>query len=126
MKYSSEQEVFDVVVKHAEQMIEPSFENGRCVYRSSCGNKCLVGALIRDCDYTPSMDDGHGTNVASLLRRDLLPEYLLPFAERLLIQCQNAHDYDAECGDAVQWKNSMIYKLKRVARLNELVYNGSL
>lgn len=126
MKYNSEQEVFDAVVKHAEQMTEPSYEAGRCVYRASNGNKCLVGALIEDCDYVADMDSsGYGTNVHSLANRELLPEYLVPYTE-ILSQCQDQHDDCADNDDINYWKSYMIRGLKCIAKDRGLQYNGDL
>lgn len=125
MKYNSEQEVFDAVVKHAEQMTEPSYEAGNCVYRSSNGNKCLVGALIEDCDYVPEMDDEHGMTVNGLVERKLLPDYLTPYLN-ILSQCQYQHDEGADDNDTDNWKYYMIRGLKYVAKTNGLQYNGDL
>lgn len=128
MKYNSQQEVFDAVVKHAEQMIEPSIDAGGCLYRSQNGNKCLVGALIRDSEYSPEMDgdrDTAGACVESLYVRGILPEYLEPFLE-LLKHCQYAHDRCASSYSKQEWKMSMINRLKGIANIFGLSYNGVL
>lgn len=120
MKYNSEQEVFDAVVKHAEQMTKPSVRDGHCLYRSADGNMCLVGALIDDKDYKDVMDkeeDDWGTGIDHIFQRGLLPVYLIPY--RLLLEkCQEAHDgnrYDLDL-----WKGGMIGDLKHIAKTNRL------
>lgn len=126
MKYNSEQEVFDAVVKHAEQMTRPSVVDTHCAYRSDGGNKCIVGALIEDCDYTKEMDDctyGGGSDVLSLSEQDLLPDYLTNYIP-ILKQCQGAHDHYHHLGAA--WKGLMIEELKDIAQRNHLDYNGVL
>lgn len=93
------------------------------------GNKCLVGALIDDCDYSVELDredaGGRGTSISSLLYRKILPEYLVPYVP-LLGDCQNAHDQDADVKDYAGWKPNMISKLKSIAKRNNLQYNGVL
>lgn len=123
MKYNSEQEVFDAVVKHAEQMSKQCLVDGFCMYRGKEGNKCLVGALIEDEDYLPEMDcdgQGFGIGVISLKDRGLLPEYLCEYAS-FLASCQYCHD---NCPP--NWKGTMTMRLKQVANDFNLQYTGVL
>lgn len=65
-----------------------------CLYRTPDGGRCAVGALIRDDEYRPEMDqasDGYGTGVTSLSTRGLLPARLVPHVG-LLEELQNLHD----------------------------------
>lgn len=99
------QDAFDTVVRHLGSMKERSLRAATspnsCAYRGLDGQMCAVGRLIRDEDYRPEMDFvdhtkrtsdvAHGTSVASLDVRGLLPDYLKPHVS-LLNQLQLVHD----------------------------------
>lgn len=121
MKFNSKQELFDEVVRYAESMDRKAVdENGNCMYRTPCGNKCLVGHLIKDDEYTSEMDK-NGLMVTNLVERGLLPEHLAPHI-CLLQRLQDAHDNASRDN----FKPDIVYNLKRVARGYNLVYNGNL
>ena len=125
MKFNSEQELFDEVVRYAESMDRKAVdEHGNCKYRTPCGNKCLVGHLIEDDEYGSVMEQGIlnlGSSVSSLVERDLLPKHLVSHLD-LLQRLQDAHD-DASRED---FKLELVDNLKRVAKEHKLVYNGTL
>ena len=51
------QEIFDKVNEHFfQQEVPATDELGTCSYRTAEGNKCAVGVLIPDNEYTPSME----------------------------------------------------------------------
>jgi hypothetical protein len=100
-------------------------EYGTCVYRAPCGNKCLVGHLIEDKDYSPLMDAEHcGLPVDLLAHRGLLPEYLVIYIP-LLADLQFAHD-TATSSNYEKFKSELVGSLKRVANEFDLKYNGVL
>jgi hypothetical protein len=123
MKFNSEQELFDEVVRYAESMKERSVnEYGTCVYRSPCGNKCLVGYLIADEDYNPLMDAGDcGVPVDELAQKGLLPDYLVTYIP-LLADLQLVHDGTS----SNNFKSELVRGLKSVANEFDLKYNGVL
>ena len=87
------QEVFDAVCRHAAQMKRQSVMAGgtRCMYRGACGERCFVGALIRDEEYNPKMDDIGGNAVSGLIAKGWLPARLIEH-EDLLCRLQHVHD----------------------------------
>jgi hypothetical protein len=51
------QSIFDRVADHFLAMSGPAQNHkGDCCYRTDDGNRCFVGALIRDEDYNPSIE----------------------------------------------------------------------
>jgi len=125
MKFNSEQELFDEVVRYAESMKEKSVNSyGNCAYRTDCGNKCLVGHLIEDKDYSPLMDDYSGPPVDMLGQKGLLPEYLAAYIP-LLADLQLAHD-TATSSNYEEFKSELVGALKCVASESNLKYNGVL
>lgn len=127
MKFNSEQELFDEVVRYAESMDRKAVdENGNCKYRTPCGNKCLVGHLIEDDEYTSEMDlvcpmTLLGTSVESIIDRGLLSGDLVKFVD-LLASLQEAHDNARRDN----FKPEIVDNLKIVAKDYNLVYNGNL
>jgi hypothetical protein len=110
------QEIFDAVVKHL--MAAPSrsvnLKTNACMYRTSDGAKCAVGAILPDECYRPEMDhDTAGTSIRSLVVNH--PEWV-PFWMRrnveLLQVLQTVHDTSANWMDG---KSDMIRKLHKVA-----------
>lgn len=114
----SAQEIFDLIVAHAEAMTEPSVDEfGSCVYRNSKGNKCLVGGLLTDEEYTEHqkyIEGGNAMRVCGVVPR-------LSSHVGLLMDCQNKHDKAIQ---HVYWKEFMLSGLESVAKEYGLLYNG--
>lgn len=66
---------------------------GQCRYRAPDGNKCVVGAMLPDKLYHPSME---GTGVVGLLawfnRRDITPPKWMQTHTHVLNELQTIHD----------------------------------
>lgn len=75
-----------------------------CQYRTSDGNKCAVGLLLADAEYTYGLDEGYGgvgeiyDECPSLQYHDL----------ELLTDLQCAHDSVANANDFIGWAALMI------------------
>lgn len=90
----TDQEAFDMVVRHLYTMPGRAFEGGQCQYRTRTGNRCAIGALIRDEDYDPKIEsadvvclvDDHYVNLGDL-------------NEDLLYSLQNIHDHESNWDD---------------------------
>lgn len=98
------QEAFDVVVEHLKTQKRRAYSTylGRCVYRSSDGLKCAVGALIRDEDYHRTLESKDVEDLQSLR----LPS-LSGLSISLLGQLQLAHDRHANWDESgfIGWHN---------------------
>jgi hypothetical protein len=74
------QSIFDRVAEHFLGMSGPAQNHkGDCVYRTKDGDRCFVGALIKDEDYDPLIE---GLSLSS----DLTDEYLLTLDYRYRIE----------------------------------------
>lgn len=96
MKPYTLQSAFDIVVKHARQQQCQAMESDRCLYRSSTGLKCFIGALIPDELYDPKME---GYTVAGILNHPITNIRQLfdaniddAFLENFLTSLQKIHD----------------------------------
>lgn len=91
MKYSSEQEIFDLVTTHLLKQGATSFntKTDSCMYRHN-GLKCAVGFLIPDDEYDPFME---GFGVINLIEKFNKPciEDMKPFVD-ILSELQRIHD----------------------------------
>lgn len=110
------QEVFDKVAKHllTQKAKSQATDNDTCMYRGENGLKCAVGVLIEDDEYSPRMEMGIGSLLASTQSPGVCPpsvyKRLRPHS-MLLKDLQHIHD-----GDPVEaWEK----KLKEKA----IVYN---
>lgn len=58
MKIETKQDAFDFAVRHMHKQREKSVEEGhpKCLYRSTAGKKCIVGAMIDDKYYNPNFE----------------------------------------------------------------------
>lgn len=83
------QEVFDKVYLHAMQMERPSREFRSCRYRTRDGNKCFVGALIKDEFYEYAME---GVNSNGILVQKGLKSSGVSVSEKFLHDLQRIHD----------------------------------
>lgn len=109
----TKQETFDTVVAHLRKQGKPaSNDDGTCMYRTTDGLKCAVGALIPDErytaileDYLPCIDGRHELN-------DLLNE--LGHDIVLARELQGVHD----CAGVTEWE----YELEVVAAKFNLTY----
>ena len=90
MGKTTEQSIFNRVVKHLRKQKVKSWSknHGCCVYRDEHGNKCAVGCLITDKEYTVDMEE---KSVYPLNDANLLPKRLINFIS-LLCRLQNVHD----------------------------------
>lgn len=80
------QEVFDAAVTHLFTMPRRASDGVACRYRTKDGNKCLVGALIRDDEYRHTMEHMSIDDIP-------LPPRLQPHLS-LLRDLQGIHDGD--------------------------------
>lgn len=95
----TEQEAFDIVVKHLFEQKRPSMSCARgrlempiCAYRGVEGRKCAIGALISDEEYSPELEN---RDVLALNRDGALPPSLAGLDIDFLVELQAIHD-DAE------------------------------
>lgn len=90
---TTKQELFTQIATHLlTQNVQSKSTHGGCVYRGPGGLKCAVGCVLTNDEYLPSMDSPHSeTGVASLIRRGVLPQRLIPFAS-MLESLQFIHD----------------------------------
>lgn len=123
--YNNEQEVFDDIVAYAKTMSSKSADSrNHCYYRTQSGNKCLVGALITDEEYTADIDILQkyvDVSVSGLRKLGLLPPRLYRF-EDILDICQRAHD---TCSSGESFKEDLMLGLRRVAEIRNLSFNLS-
>jgi hypothetical protein len=127
------QSIFDRVAEHFLGMPVPAQNHkGDCVYRTKDGNRCFVGALIKDEDYDPSIEGiSFGTEPVSLykdrvealrkavmssLTKDYpdLPESMPEDVKDLLINLQIIHDDWTDGKSSVQ-RNNVISGMIAVA-----------
>lgn len=101
------QQVFDAVVRHVAGMPRRAYDERRecCVYRTADGLSCAVGGLITEEEAnavhpTPVESEDPirdrriatiGTSVLGLLKRNMLPQRLMPHVD-LLSDLQSIHD----------------------------------
>lgn len=92
----TEQEAFDIVVKHLFEQKRPSMSCARgrlempiCAYRGVEGRKCAIGALISDEEYSPELED---KDVTTLDLDDALPPSLRGLDIVFLAELQDIHD----------------------------------
>lgn len=97
INFESEQEIFDIVVKHLLKQMnksEKKCSSGHmlCLYRSPEGLKCAVGALIPDSLYKEEFDDQgyeNGLDIEGMIiDYDLFDKKYENFLKKL----QNIHD----------------------------------
>lgn len=73
------QEAFDVMVRHAREQGCKSWNSERkCRYRGNGGTKCFVGALIPDAEYTVLLEGKPAISLSRMLRclHGLTPDFL--------------------------------------------------
>jgi hypothetical protein len=83
------QEIFDKAVGGVIKQGARSVEDGACVYRTEDGRKCVVGQLIDDAHYHPSLEGrraGYPSVIAALKQSGV------DGAGALLAALQDAHD----------------------------------
>ena len=132
------QSIFDRVVEHFLGMSGPAQNHkGDCCYRTKDGNRCFVGALIKDEDYSPSIEGiSLGTEPVSLykdrveaLRKTVmssltkdyhdLPESMPEDVRDLLSDLQITHD-DWMAGKSCVSRNNVISGMIDVAEVHGL------
>lgn len=88
----TEQEAFDIVVKHLFEQKRPSMLKGStsCAYRGKKGRKCAIGALISDEEYSLELE---AKDVTILDLEDALPPSLAGLDIEFLTELQDIHDY---------------------------------
>lgn len=67
-------DVINEMIAGVIQQGAPGYENGKCCYRTSTGNKCAVGQIIPDERYNPMLENGYTigtTKVQNALRDDV-------------------------------------------------------
>lgn len=89
----TKQRIFDYVVMKLAEQGKRSIGGieGNCKYRGKNGLKCAAGHMIPDHLYNPTMDDGNGLRIKTLLGEDGGLNYLEPYAD-LLNDLQRVHD----------------------------------
>jgi hypothetical protein len=107
----TEQEIFDTVVRHLKKQGRLAKEvlSGDCFYRAPNGDKCAVGCLISDDEYSPEME---GNSAFSLKEAGVLPTHLLPHVF-FLDKLQSTHDTAKNINDC-------LVKLREVSFFNNL------
>lgn len=131
------QEIFNRAVEHAKTMNGPSYlfmEDNvpTCAYRGKNGNKCLIGAILPDNLYCPDMEANIIDNLLSEYPE--VDDYFQVDNEKdvdFLTRLQLCHD-DA-CNYKMRFtpdeipnnifKEQLMNKLQKFARLMGLVYN---
>lgn len=113
IKDMTNQQIFDAVVEHAAKQYKKavySTHNGdTCRYRDTNGNKCFVGALIDDEDYTEAMENHR-------VQHESFDELRTDEQQWLLGDLQRSHDdYEPH-----EWAKRLIY----IGDLQELDTNG--
>lgn len=83
-----------------------------CVYRAPNGNKCAIGVLLPDSEYTPDMEN---KTPADFERRGCIPESLLGLDTDFLNSLQECHDSDWDSHRAGRAE-----KLKKIAESYDL------
>lgn len=79
--------VRDKLLAQKRQSLTP--HNGMCACRGQDGDKCAIGHLIPDCNYSPKME---GHSVRYLVRFFHLPPYFNLANAELLAAIQEIHD----------------------------------
>lgn len=87
------QELFDRVVAHAQTMTEKSWDEevDLCRYRMPDGNRCFIGGLIPDSEYSPKFEretPNFGRHAEEIRKAAGIPDDLAEFASDL----QQIHD----------------------------------
>jgi len=112
VKETTEQELFDHVVKHlAKQKVKSANSSNRCLYRAG-ELSCAVGACFSDHYYDEEMDTG--------FRAELLINKFFPEAKHLITlsrKLQVYHDRPSHGADNLQ------RDLKGLAREHDLDYS---
>jgi len=92
------QEIFNTVAVHLFRQGHRAMNGSACVYRAPNGDKCAVGALISDEDYSQSFE----CSPIGIIARDL-PGW---FEENvsLLVELQTIHDFPGNwfCNDKMK------------------------
>lgn len=99
LNVSDEQEAFTAVKAHLEKMTVRAVDTAldgtpKCVYRvgqDPSGNRCAIGALIPDDQYTPELDSNYtgGAGIFILVKNDVIgTDISVP----LLSDLQKVHD----------------------------------
>ena len=88
------QTIFNKVLEHIRSMKHQSLNaSGNCVYRTPDGNKCAVGCLIPNKDYSPKMDNIDSTEISSVWHRFKALKRLFKDDQlELLRDLQKVHD----------------------------------
>lgn len=109
------QEAFNNMYRHAQTMPRLAEENGRCMYRTKDGNRCLVGVLIPDDLYEQSMDEGGEGEIQHILHSYIFAqEHLSDITLSLLIDAQKAHDDEAHLFNE-DWRELLLKRLQGIA-----------
>lgn len=102
IKDMTNQQIFDAVVEHAakqyEQAVYTTSTGDSCRYRDTDGNKCFVGALIDDEDYTEAMENHR-------VQHELFDNLRTDAQQELLGRLQRCHD-DYE---PYEWAGQLTY-----------------
>jgi hypothetical protein len=120
------QHAFDAVVSHLFRQGRRSYgtigdgEATMCLYRSSDGLKCAVGALIPDELYRPSMEGepSYGLFVPGLYS---LPDWLRELPEGMLRGFQVIHDNWHNWSSTNQMRDQLVWLADRYGLSHTLV-----
>lgn len=115
----TEQETFDKVWEYARKMTQPSTEGIACRYRfedNGVVHRCLVGSLIPDEYYKPTME---GNSCEFGLVSEVLDK--LGYDTKFLLMCQLAHDSGVTSlkegrSSLKGWHQRMMYELRHIAK----------
>ena len=96
------EEAFQISAKHLLKQWRRAIIKGSCSYRTPCGDKCAIGILIPDDEYSPDFENTWVTNIHGKVST------LAPLDLRMLDRLQDVHDDFAP----YEWRS----ELARVAR----------
>lgn len=112
------QEIFDRVARHMLTQKKRAYGQGKCLYHTSDGLQCAVGALIDVQRYKPFMECGTIRSLISTLSQrpeyaDMVEEFSAH--EDLLSWLQSIHDGGVE----ITWES----QLRNLAQKHNLQFN---
>ncbi len=75
-------------------MPKPSADGTTCKYRSTNGERCVIGALIDDSHYSPDLEGlvVDEPLVKDAVKKSLNIDIMSATLSSLLFECQNVHD----------------------------------
>jgi hypothetical protein len=118
VKYTN-QSAFDKMCKHLWSMKKRAYclDTDNCVYRTKDGNRCAVGCLIEDEDYSESLENQTASDVARVI------PYLSNLDYIMLDDMQRVHDIGYLWTEEGVDKVKMYQELQNIADFHGLKLN---